>query len=67
MTLPADFRDSCQRYKSYPENIVHKDAYHYELKARLLRFEELASDLFTNDPNNIDVRFRDLSTSENGL
>lgn len=66
MLLPPEFATSYKDFTSYPLNVVQKGAYHYALESRQSRLHELAPKLFTQDPQKIDVRFRDTTANRQG-
>lgn len=67
LQLPATFASSYGDYISYPENLSHKSTYAGGLRSYKLQLDAVQSKLFSTKDVNINVPFRDLQQSGNGI
>ena len=58
--MPGDFAASINDFESYPENLVHRTTYVGALQAHKTQLDTIERKLFTQNPGDINVPFRDL-------
>ena len=63
----SPFTKSYEEFASYPENLAHKSTYIGGLRSYKSRLDDVQSKVFTSKDANINVPFRDLVPSEDGM